>query len=820
MLRGAGTRRESLDCKGRSTMFRLLGAAVVRFWPVWIGVWLAAMALGWKFAPEWNSVTKSGEVASLPDEVPSRQADRLFKDAFELEYSATNVVIVLSRTQGELTEADRTFISKDLSDRLQKLVAEDPASPITSIHKLDEKGVRALLVSPDRHATLVVVQLTTGLQDVLNRDVVAGVERVLTQLQAEHKVPTGLQVAVTGSATAGRDLDVAEAQTAQRIEAWTIAIVIILLLLLYRAPLAALIPLLTVFVAVFVGLRLLSYLAGIGTISMFRDVRVFITVLAYGAGVDYCVFLLARYREEVAGGIPPHQALADSIERVGGAITASAGTVIGGVGMLAFAQFAKIRQAGLSIPVALILALAGTLTFAGPLLRLFGCWAFWPVAAEEGCTKSTSMGRMGGILQWLNLPDLWHHVGPFLVRRAGAVWLATVAILTPFAVIAVLHYDDQNFNPLNDLPGEAPSVRGTAVLADHFPPGALGSIVVLVKDEKIDFGSRSGIDAVAKLTGALKRRKEELGLADIRSIAEPIGIGTSAQKELERLQGKSTAQETLELVRDEAKPVYVSRSDKPELSGHVTRLELTLTVDPLSRAAVEGFDALRQAVRDALPQELRGAGLAFAGSTASLWDLGTIKREDQHRVEILVTVVVFLLLLVVFRRLILSLYLIVSVLFSYLATLGFTYLVFRLIVGPDFAGLDWKVPIFLFTILVAVGEDYNIFLLARVREEQLRHGPLEAIPVALARTGQVISSCGFIMAGTFASLLSGSLRAMQELGVALAVGVLLDTLVVRPVLVPAFLVLLQRAFPGPLGAFMAMAPWQKREEPSPVQSPS
>ena len=202
--------------------------------------------------------------------------------------------------------------------------------------------------------------------------------------------------------------------------------------------------------------------------------------------------------------------------------------------------------------------------------------------------------------------------------------------------------------------------------------------------------------------------------------------------------------------------------------------------------------------------------VSFSGSTASLRDLGQVKHDDQRRVELLVSVVILVLLLIVFRRFVLSVYLVLSVLFSYLATLGLTYLVFHALSGPEFAGLDWKVPIFLFTILVAVGEDYNIFLLARVKEEQARHGPLGAIPVALARTGRVISSCGIIMAGTFASLLSGSLRAMQELGFALAVGVLLDTLVVRPILVPAFLVLLQRVFPGRVGEFMALGKWTGR----------
>jgi putative drug exporter of the RND superfamily len=138
------------------------------------------------------------------------------------------------------------------------------------------------------------------------------------------------------------------------------------------------------------------------------------------------------------------------------------------------------------------------------------------------------------------------------------------------------------------------------------------------------------------------------------------------------------------------------------------------------------------------------------------------------------------------------LYLLASVLFSYYATLGVSFLVFWLLDPQGFTGIDWKVAIFLFTILIAVGEDYNIFLLTRVHEEEKRHGPIEGITMALTRTGPIISSCGIIMAGTFGSLLAGSLTEMKQLGFALAFGVLVDTFVVRPILVPAFLIMLGR----------------------------
>jgi RND superfamily putative drug exporter len=152
---------------------------------------------------------------------------------------------------------------------------------------------------------------------------------------------------------------------------------------------------------------------------------------------------------------------------------------------------------------------------------------------------------------------------------------------------------------------------------------------------------------------------------------------------------------------------------------------------------------------------------------------------------------VFLVLILLLRRFVVPLYLLLSVLFSYYTTLGVSFAVFWLLDPQGFAGIDWRVAIFLFTILIAVGEDYNIFLMTRVREEEQRHGPVRGVTEALDRTGPIISSCGIIMAGTFASLLAGSLTQMKQLGFALAFGVLLDTFIVRPILVPSFLILLR-----------------------------
>jgi putative drug exporter of the RND superfamily len=415
------------------------------------------------------------------------------------------------------------------------------------------------------------------------------------------------------------------------------------------------------------------------------------------------------------------------------------------------------------------------------LLRLAGPAAFWPRhLATSGEHRSS----------------LWEWVGQRIVRRPMAIWLGTLLMMLPFAVLGIVKYGDTNYNPLSDLPTGSPTRLADAELAKHFPAGTTGPVTILLENDKVDFSTDQGSAVIAALTKNLRDPKNDLALVDIRSIAQPLGTTEPAREYLKRYKAKEEDADAL--IREDAQTFYVSQTEKS--ANHVTRIDVIFGVDPLTSGAIGMLDRLEKTVAASLPPELAGSRISYVGPTASIRDLSVVKQRDQHLIQILVPCVILVLLLVLLRRTVLSVYLVLSVIFSYLCTFGVAWLVFRILAGDDFLGLDWKVPIFLFTILVAVGEDYNIFLVTRVQEEEPNHGPLGAIPIALARTGRVISSCGILMAGTFASLLSGSVRAMIELGFALSFGVLLETLVVRPILVPAFLVLMEKMFPTPTAA--------------------
>jgi RND superfamily putative drug exporter len=782
-------------------MFHLFGRFITRAWLLLLAAWVVLLVALWMIAPAWEEVSESGQFSFLPKDSPSNRGKELFKAAFPDQPSGSNVVIVLSRGDEKPIYDDRDFIHELKAGLIgianQQGGLADPAgsgqarrtSAIARVQTLDDTGSGLLLVNGYQNATLVVVDLTTEFMDKATWPTLQAIEDFVERLRRENRVPEGLDVALTGSALVGRDIRQAEKKSVRDIHVWTIALVIAILLLIYRAPLLALVPLATVFVAVQVATKILSIMAQQKLIGLSETNQIYITVLAYGAGVDYCLFLMARYREELEHGVDLREALANAIGKVGGTLTASAATVICGIAMLLLGKFGKYHQAGITIPFSLFIVLCGALTFAPVLLRSSGHWAFWPGRAVERVRDHVAASS--GLRRFLSAhlsKGIWEKIGNALRRRPGTIWLASVIAMAPLAAVAVRTYNSWDYGLSHDVPQDSPSFAGNQSLQHHFPAG-FEPITVLIRNDAIDFTARESTELIKALDTRLREHKAELKLDDIRSVAHPLGITATARDVLHGV--KRLSDPALDKqIRERALAYYVSHAGP--VNGHVTRLELVTTLDPMSRESIDNFTRIEPFLREELPSELAGSDIEFTGPPPALHDLQTVTTSDLRRIEVAVPVVILVILVIFLREVVASVYLVATVLFSYLVTLGMTYLVFWWLEPTGFLGLDWKVPIFLFTILIAVGEDYNIFLMTRVKEERARHGPVDGVVEAVVKTGGIISSCGFIMAGTFASLLAGSLLEMKQLGFALAFGVLLDTLVVRPLLVPAFLILLGR----------------------------
>jgi RND superfamily putative drug exporter len=389
------------------------------------------------------------------------------------------------------------------------------------------------------------------------------------------------------------------------------------------------------------------------------------------------------------------------------------------------------------------------------------------------------------------LTGSWVAVADLVVKHPLTIFATCLAVLAPLAVVGAL--SRSNYSQLIDLDPDRPSIVGARAVRPYFAVGELSPTVALIEHPAVDFRSPRGRAAIEEIS----RRLAGLGgVAEVRSSTRPMGkpeASAIGEGPLERLASRA--------VRMAAESRFVATSPTRTADlDHITRLEIAFKTDPFSESSLRTLQDIRDTLQlaAATGQPLQGAGaIGLAGATAAVGDLKRVTIGDQRRMYVLVTLGVYAILVALLRRPGISLYLVATVVLGYLASLGLTDLPFRALHrGPGpWEGLDWTVGFFLFVILVAVGADFNILLMARVLEEERNVGVVEGTRRAVAHTGGIISSCGLIMAGTFGSMLTGSLTSLRELGFALGLGVLLDTFLVRPILVPAFVVMIDRLRP-------------------------
>ena len=779
-------------------MFEHLAAFVSRRWWAVILAWIA-LAVGVNYvAPQWDDVTHDGDVAYMPDRMTSVRGERRLAAAFPESKSKSQIVLVAERTDGPLTAADVAVLDR-LAHHFRGPSGE--AHDVVEVWDRTTEVVGEKLISPfdesRGQAGLVMLLLGHEFMDTQNIAILDAINAQLASELARPDTQPGLHLGVTGSAAIGGDMLSSAKESISNTEATTVVLVLLILLLVYRAPILVVIPLVTIVASVAVAIDIVALIAHWQwfDFKIFKTTKIFIIVILFGGGTDYCLFLISRYREELARGLEQAAALTRSLAQVSDALVASALTTIFGLGMMFFADFGKFRNAGPTIAMCLAVALLACLTLAPALLRAVGPIVFWPLGVQRSRKNVPAQGSVGVLsVDDLNLPAsessvpmarLWGTISRAIMARPGLILVASILLL---AYPAYEGYSVRiTYNLLGELQDDRSSVVGTEMLRRHFAAGDIGPLTLVVHHDEGRFNATEGEALIADLTRDLY---ELDGIEAVRSLTSPLG-DPPRRKHLSDIFRSRGRREIVAKETPRARATYLSQV--PELAGQVTRMDLVFRYDPFSNEAaalLETVDAHLTQLRDAPGSPWQGAEFDFVGTTAAKRDLQAVTESDQRLIQVLVVLAVYAVLIVILRRPLVCGYLILSVLFSYFVTIGITELVFQWAYGPTFDGLDWKVPIFLFVILVAVGEDYNIYLVTRVFEEQRKFGARDGLQRAIVHTGGIITSCGVIMAGTFLSMMTGTLRGMLELGFALTFGVLLDTFVVRPVLVPCFLALL------------------------------
>ncbi|HEX9031690.1 MAG TPA: MMPL family transporter [Streptosporangiaceae bacterium] len=665
------------------TLLRLPGGRRTK-WAVLV-FWLIVMMVAVPLFGKLTGAEKNDAKSWLPPKAESTQVLKL-----EASFQAPNVypaVVVYYRPSG-LTAADRHQAAKNAAGfaAVTGVVARQVAGPFPSA---DGKAIE----------TVVPVNLGSKGWN--------GAGAAVDKIRAIAKSGAGgLTVHITGPLGGAADSAKSFSGIDSTLFFAALAVVVLLLLITYRSPIAWLLPVLTVVVALISAEAVIYLLAAHAGLTVNGQSAGILSVLVLGAGTDYALLLTARYREELRRAEDRHEAMAVALRRAGPAIIASAGTVILSLLTLTIAQLNSTKGLGPVLAIGVGVALAAMITLLPALLVIFGRWIFWPVRPRFGSAEPTSKG-------------VWARVGRRVAVRPRVVWVTTAIMLGALA-IGLTGLKASGLTAAQSFAGRHPdSVVGQQVLDGHFPGGA-GQPVVVVGNQA----------AAAQLRTAFA------GVHGITQVTPPQVHG-----------------------------------------GHVF-YSGTLTSAPDSQAAYSTIDRVRSAVH-AVP----GAHALVGGNTAVNLDVQRAAAHDRAVIIPLILLVVFVILGLLLRAVVAPIMLIATVVLSFGAALGVSALVFSHVFG--FGGADTSFPLYVFVFLVALGIDYNIFLMTRVREEARKHGSRRGALIGLAATGGVITSAGVVLAGTFAVLGTLPITFLAELGFAVAFGVLLDTIVVRSVLVTA-----------------------------------
>ncbi|MBC8081384.1 MAG: MMPL family transporter [Gorillibacterium sp.] len=709
-------------------------------------VWIALTACLTMLLPAVGDEENNG-AANLGANRPSVQAQELAAREFPGQEGIP--ALVVWHQEGGLSEQSLNNIRK-----LTETLTTTPLPNQAFVPPYFQLPLPALLssLSEDQSTLVMPVLFHNGTEEDWLQTNVEKLKQVTTTLFGSNpydvkiKDTSMLSARVTGPA--GIAIDAADlfknADVALLLG--TVLLVLVLLLLIYRSPVLALIPLVAVGFAYGVVSPILGFIASRGWITVDSQAISIMTVLLFGAGTDYCLFLIARYRKLLTEESDRGVALKRSIEDSAGAIAMSGITVVLALLALLLAEYGSYHRFAIPFSLAILIMGVASLTLVPALLAILGRVSFFPFVPRTPkmiLERAERKGKKPPIAKPTERYGRWN--GDVVTRRPWTVALLTFFLLAGLAVgssgVKV------TYDLLSSFPKDIPSREGFTLLADKFEPGSLAPIQVMV---------------------------------DTKGKTHHV----------------SEALSTLPFTGELSQPV------KGKVNGDIQAYELKLKINPYSNEAVNTIPIIRQAAIDALTKagiESPEHKVWVGGQTSDQYDTREVSKQDTLTIIPVVIGLIALLLLAYLRSLVAMAYLVLTVVLSFFSALGLGWLILHYGFGVE--SISGAIPLYSFVFLVALGEDYNIFMISSIWKKVKEGLPFkDAVSQGVTRTGAVITSAGIILAGTFAVLTTLPIQVLVHFGLITAIGVLLDTFLVRPFLVPAITVLLgKHAFwPGKL----------------------
>jgi putative drug exporter of the RND superfamily len=741
-------------------IFGAIGHFSVKFRWVIIVAWVVAAFAVAHFLPSLASVTQSNNSQFLPANAPSNHAAELAAP-FGVSTNDTPVPVVAAVSQGTLTAADQAWLTR-LGHDLTR---------VPTVVKVSDLGRSA-----DGQAEQVQV-----LSDVAGANANA-VTNLIDSLRAQISragPPAGMQVHLAGQAAINVDQQKQSGNTGNQVQDVALLFIIVLLLLIFRALLAPFVTVIPALLSVLIAGPLVGEAAHAG-LKVSSLSQLMLIVLVLGAGTDYGLFLVFRVREELRLGQDPKEAVRRAVTRVGETISFSAFTVIAALLSLLAATFQIYSQLGIPLAIGIGTMLLAGLTLLPALLAVFGRAVFWPSKTAPGT------GKAG----W------WGTVAAHVVRRPALPLVIGVIGFGALA-IAVPSYKPGGFGGTISAPAGSDSAAGQALLAKHFPQSSANPTNLVYKLRQPVW------DDPQPLVTARQQLASDGLFTGVTGPLNPVGVPLTPQQytSLHARLGNASKLPAIPSgplpagVSAAAYQMYRATAQYVSPEGSTIQFETGLKAGPPSTtAAMDAVPAVRTAAGQ-VAGTLRAADWGVGGEAPAFYDISQTSDSDLIHVVPIAIIVIGLLLILVMRSLIAPFYLIASVAISFFAAMGLCVILFMKIGGDS--GLTFILPFLMFVFLLALGEDYNILVMTRIREEAHKFPLREAVTRALGATGTTVTSAGMVLAGTFTVFAvvggggSGGSQ-IRDIGIGLALGVLMDTFIVRTILVPCTAVLIGR----------------------------
>jgi RND superfamily putative drug exporter len=732
-------------------VFAVIGEVSVRLRWLMVVLWLVGTALVVHFGPSIGSQVKTDTSSFLPKSSPSIKAAALAQP-FQAQFSLSSV-LVAGADGAPLTPAQQTAI-----DRAEAAVAKVPGVI----------GVRDQGVSADGQVRKALVEIASS--HVGNDGGKGVVDAIRTAM--DGAAGSSVPIHLTGELASQVDIQAADSKTQRNTELFSIIFIILLLLVVFRSVVAPLVTLIPAFLSLLVAQPVIAFLAEHGVVDVGSITQLLLIVIVLGAGTDYGLFLIFRVREELAAGRSSHDAVTYAMARVGESITFSAATVIAALMSLLLAELGFYRGLGPALAVAIAIMLLAGLTLLPALLAIFGRVAFWPTRPKLDSDQRGAWGR----------------IAARVVARPALTLGIGLALFGGLSLI-VLAYTPAGFGG-ETSPSGSDSAKGQTLVDQHFPAAASNPTNVLFKLRSPAWQNASPIQ---KAEASL----ESSGL--FSALAGPLNPNGSqvSPSDLEQLYAKLGPPQSLPITQPATSTIPPAlyqgyRSIGQFISADGRTLQFYAALKAGAADSTEAMNKTPQ-VRDAVTRAAAAIGAVdsgVGGQAPASYDVSQTSSNDLKRIVPVVLVIIGLLLAIMLRSVIAPIYLVLSVLLSYLASLGLAILVF-VVIGGD-PGLNFVLPFLMFVFLMALGEDYNILVMSRIREEAHDFPLTPAVVRAVRSTGGTVTSAGLILAGTFIVLTITATGQVREIGLGLAAGVLLDTFFVRTLLIPSTVILLGR----------------------------